>query len=63
MKKFMAFLFVALFWQNCFASTVVKTDDLGNGLSYKEVSTKLLEIEKQTKIKDIDVGELVDFIP
>ena len=63
MKKIIAFLFVALFWHNCFASNIVKTDDLGDGLSYKEISKSLTEIEKQTKAKDIDIGELIELIP
>ena len=44
MKKIIAFLFVALFWQNCFASNI-KADDLGDGLSYKEISANLNKIE------------------
>ena len=63
MKKIIAFLFVALFWHNCFASNIVKTDDLGDGLSYKEISKSLTEIEKQTKAKDIDADTFVQIIP
>ena len=63
MKKIIAFLFVALFWQNCLASNIIKADDLGNGLSYKDISANLSNIEKQTKAKDVDVGELIEFIP
>ena len=63
MKKIIAFLFVALFWQNCLASNIVITDNLGDGLSYKAVSKNLAEIEKQTKAKDIDAGAIIEFIP
>ena len=63
MKKIITFLFVVLFWQNCLASNLIKTDDLGGGLSYKEISADLNKIEKQTKAKDINVNELVEFIP
>ena len=63
MKKVIAFLFVAFFWQNCFALNLVKIDDLGDGLSYKEISKYLNEIEKQTKDSDVNADMLVQIIP
>ena len=63
MKKIIAFLFVVLFWQNCLASNLIKADDLGDGLSYKEISANLNKIEKQTKVKDVNINELIEFIP
>ena len=63
MKKIIAFLFLVIFSQNCYAINLLKVDNLGDGLSYKEISKSLSEIEKQTKLKDISPDDLIDVIP
>ena len=63
MKKIIMFLFLVLFSQNCYAVNLSKTDDLGEGLSYKKISESLNKIERQTKSKDINIDDLADIIP
>ena len=63
MKKIIVFLFLVLFSYDCYAINILKTDDLGNGLSYKEISASLSKIEEQTKSKDINIDALVKAVP
>ena len=63
MKKIIVFLFLVLFSYDCYAINISKTDDLGNGLSYKEISASLSKIEEQTKSKDINIDALVEAVP
>ena len=39
MKKIIAFLFLIVFSQNCYATDLYAIDNLGDGLSYKKISS------------------------
>ena len=52
MKQFSTLLILILFSFNVYAN---KIDNLGAGLSYKEVSSHLAQIEKQTKAKEPNI--------
>ena len=55
MKKWLAFLFLALFGLPLCPATASPLDNLGNGLSYSEVSARLNRIEKLTTAKKPDI--------
>ena len=58
MKKLICLLFICLFCQNVYAST--KVDDLGDGLSYSDISSHLSFIEKQIKSQVPDIDLLIN---
>ncbi len=59
MKQLSILLTLILFSFNVYAN---KIDNLGAGLSYKEVSSHLAQIEKQTKAKEPNIDNLVSEI-
>ena len=59
MKQLSILLTLVLFSFNVYAN---KIDNLGAGLSYKEVSSHLAQIEKRTKAKEPNIDNLVSEI-
>ncbi len=59
MKKWLIFLFLALFCAPLCQAVASPLDDLGNGLSYGEVSARLNQIEKLTTAKKPDIDAMV----
>ena len=63
MKKFFVFLLAGIFLQISPALSETTVDSLGNGLSYKAISSNLSKIEDLTKAKKPDIDAMVDEIP
>ena len=63
MKKFFVFLLAGMFLQISPALSETTVDSLGNGLSYKAISSNLSKIETLTKAKKPDIDAMVDEIP
>ena len=61
MKKIIVWISAVLLSFDVYAQNA-RIDDLGNGLSYKTISTELKNIEKLTKDEKTDVNSLVDKI-
>ena len=61
MKKIIVWILAVLLSFDVYAQNA-RIDDLGNGLSYKTISTELKNIEKLTKDEKTDVNSLVDKI-
>ncbi len=59
MKKIVVWIFAFLLSCNAWAQTT-HVDDLGNNLSYKEISIQLQKIEDMTKADKVDLKALVD---
>ena len=63
MKKFFAILSLLLICGNVFAQTNTKIDNLGDGLSYSKISSRLSDIEKLTKNETPDVEAMTSELP
>lgn len=63
MKKFFVFLLVGIFFTSSLAFANGQIDDLGQGLSYKEIAANLSDIEALTKSKKPNIDAMVDRIP
>lgn len=59
MKKIFALLTALLFCGTVFAQTGVQIDNLGDGLSYREISSRLSSVEKLTKAETPDIDAMV----
>ncbi len=63
MKKFFAILSLLLICGNVFAQTNTKIDNLGEGLSYSKISSRLIDIEKLTKKENPNVEAMTSELP